>query len=74
MKRITIFIDEEQKEFIEEKSNEFGNRSKVIRAAIDQLQRKQEIEKIQKHFKTESKDKEDTAKFGEKSWEDLPDY
>ena len=74
MKRITISIDEEQKEFIEEKSNEFGNRSKVIRAAIDQLQRKQEIEKIQKHFKTESKDKEDTAKFGEKSWEDLPDY
>ena len=73
MKRITIFIDEEQKEFIDEKSNEFGNRSKVIRAAIDLLQRKQEIEEIQKYFKTESKDKK-TAKFSEKIWEYLPDY
>ncbi|MGM0380762.1 MAG: ribbon-helix-helix domain-containing protein [bacterium] len=74
MKRITITVNDEQEKFIQKKSDEFGNRSKVIRAAIERLRRQQKIDEMQNHYKNKSSDETEVEKFGEKSWEDLPDY
>jgi Arc/MetJ-type ribon-helix-helix transcriptional regulator len=74
MKRITISVEDEQKQFIEEKSKLYGNRSGVVRAAIEQLRRREQIEEMQEHFREQGSEDEDIEKFSEQSWKNLPDY
>jgi len=74
MKRITISVEDEQKQFIEEKSELYGNRSGVVRAAIEQLRRREQIEEMQEHFREREREDEDIEKFSEQSWKELADY
>lgn len=76
MKRITISIDEDFESFLKEKSEEYGNRSRVIREALERMRKQEMIEEMQSYFRDEP-DGEDASHLDNEqaeAWADLPDY
>lgn len=75
MKRITITVDDELEEYLEEKSEEYGNRSRVVRRALERMKKREVVDDVREYFAKEDPDgDEEMADFGEGSWEDLPEY
>lgn len=70
MKRVTITLDEELQEYVDEKSEEYGDRSKVIREALHRMKKHETIDDIRNYFRnkhTTQNDDEDESN----PWSDL---
>jgi Arc/MetJ-type ribon-helix-helix transcriptional regulator len=76
MKRITISLDDDLEKFLNEKSSEYGNRSKVVREALKRMKKAEMIGDVRAYFREESHS-EDTE-FDEEeqieAWANLSDY
>lgn len=75
MNRITVSVDEELEQYLDEKSEEYGNRSRVVREALKRMRKAEMVRSMREHFSEESRTDADAVEEGQiESWSDLPDY
>lgn len=70
MERITITLDEELREYVEEKREEFGDRSKVIREALHRMKKHETIDSIRNYFRNKHAPRDDETEEST-PWSDL---
>jgi Arc/MetJ-type ribon-helix-helix transcriptional regulator len=76
MNRITISLNDDLEDYLNQKSNEYGNRSKVIREALKRMKKAEMIGEMRAYFREESKKEENEGLEEEQhnSWANLSDY